>query len=112
MNGDGNKMPDRSAHKKLTQLLMGIDGDKVHQWLDLPSKVYGKSHRALFHDITDPSILLPVLLASQEDGNLLDNFAVAFLHITLDETITDIKKVLGIEDIEGATKYLTDLLGL
>jgi hypothetical protein len=87
-------MPNNEFHRMITKMCLGKECGAVQRFMDAPSKTYGKGHRAFFHDPSDLSLLLPVILASKNPGDILDNYLAALLHISTDVIVSKVKRQL------------------
>jgi hypothetical protein len=83
-------VPTRKFHNQLTKLILGKSGKRVQKWMDMPS--YGNRHRFLFHNPHSPDFLIPILLATIENGDLGGNLSAAILHSLTDQAVSTLKK--------------------
>ncbi len=71
-------MPDRTAHKKFSKLLLGDDCNATHAAIDYPYRFLGRRHRVLFHDPLSAAFI----------GYFMDGYkglASALLHLAADK---------------------------
>ena len=80
-------MPSHDVHMMYDTLVFGVPYGTykhVHEMLDWPVKLFGKSHRKFFHD--DATIVYCTMMYGPEIG------AVVWLHIMVDRMFTAIKR--------------------
>lgn len=77
-------MPNREEHKAISKIFVGEDGDKIHEFMDMPSKWMGKYHRNYFHDIG--TVLALGLTKGQKAAQH------AALHILTDKVVSEADK--------------------
>lgn len=77
-------MPNREYHKAISKIFVGEDGDKIHEFMDMPSKWLGKHHRNYFHDRA--TVLALALL---KGGKAAQHAA---LHIFTDKAVSEADK--------------------
>ncbi len=89
-------MPGHEVHKFFERLLLGKVYPEVHRAIDRPYLIFGKKHRALFHDPF--SAYMMVSMTSSDPKASL----AGLWHIWLDEKCSQDRKFK--RDIEWATK--------
>lgn len=79
-------MPDRSTHKKISEILLGNACEDTHAAIDEPVKRYGSGHRRFYHDP-----LSAFLIGISKDG--YKGAISGLIHITTDRYVdSKIKK--------------------